>query len=163
MAIFKDLYSQGKFKSFNTTFITFILKKIGVNEFKDFRPISLVGYIYKLIAKVLARRLVKVLGQVIGDSQHVFVGGRLILDAVMVANETVDDLMTNKKDVLVCKLDMKKAYDYVNWNFVDYTLYRIGFGLKWKKLMKTCMTSTSFAVLINGGPSNFFNVSKGLR
>lgn len=131
MAIFKDLHTSGKFvKSINTTFITLIPKRIGANEFKEFRPISLVGCIYKLIVKVLARRLSKVLGEVIGDCQHAFVGGRQILDAVIAANETVDDLLKNKKEGLVCKLDMEKAYDYVNWSFFDYMFNRMDFGVK---------------------------------
>lgn len=73
----------------------------------------MIGCICKLIAKVLATRLVKVMEEIIGEYQHVFVGSRQILDAVLVVNETVDDLM-NSKDGLVCKLDMKKTYDYVN-------------------------------------------------
>lgn len=76
---FKDLHTKGKFvKSLNTTFITLILKKSCANEFKDFRPINLVGCIYKLIANVLARKLVKVTGEIIGECQHAFVGGRQI-------------------------------------------------------------------------------------
>lgn len=111
LAVFKDLHSKGKFvKSLNTTFITLIPKKSGAIEFKDFRPISLIGCIYKLTAKVLARRVVKVMGEIIGVCQHAFAGGRQIFDAVMAANETVDDLFVNKKDGLVCKLDIEKTY-----------------------------------------------------
>lgn len=164
LAVFENLHSKGKFiKSLNTTFITLIPKKSGANEFKDFRPISLIGCIYKFVATVLVRRLVKVIGEIIGDCQHAFVGGRQILDVVMSANETVDDLLINKKDGLVCKLDMEKEYDHVNWNFVDYMLLRMEFGQKWRKRMKVCVTTTSFTILVNGGLSNFFNVSRGLQ
>lgn len=122
LAVFNDLHKKCKFvKSLNTTFITLIAKKGSICEFKDFSPIRLVVCLYKLIAKVLARRLVKVLGEIIGDCQHAFVGGRQILDAVFAANETVDEL-SNNKDRLVCKLDMEKTYDHVNWYFVDYML-----------------------------------------
>lgn len=57
---------------------------------------------------------------------------------------------------------MEKAYDYVNWKFVEYMLRRMGFGQKWQGWMNQCMT-TSFAVLVNGGPSKFFGVFRGLR
>lgn len=77
---------------------------------------------------------------------------------MIAANETVDDLFVNKRDGLVCKLDLEKAYDYINWNFVD----RMGFSSKWRKWMKTCIT-TSFVVFINEGPSNFFKATRGLR
>lgn len=63
---------------------------------------------YKLIAKVLAKILANVLGELIGDCQHAFVGGRQIMDAVMATNETVDHLLFNKWEGLVCKLDMEK-------------------------------------------------------
>lgn len=154
MGIFKDLHSLGKFvKSLNTTFLTLIPKTRRTNDFKEYRSISLVGYIYKLIAKVLTRRLFKVFGEVIGEYQHAFVGGRQILDAMMAANETVDDLLVDKKDGFVCKLDMEKAYNNVNWKFVDYMVMRMDFGLKWRSRMYTCISTTSFAVLVNGGPS----------
>lgn len=58
--------------------------------------------------------LARVLGDIIGESQHAFVEGRQILDAVMAANEVVDDLLVGKKAGLICKLDMKKAYDHVS-------------------------------------------------
>lgn len=62
-----------------------------------------------MIAKVLARRMAKLLGQVIGRCQHAFVEGRQILDAVMVVMERIDDMISNKRDGVLCKLDMEKA------------------------------------------------------
>lgn len=95
----------------------------GNKDIKKFRPISLLGCIYKLISKLLARRLTKVLG----ESQHAFVEGRQILDVVKVANEVVDDLVSSKRDGILIKLDMEKTYDCVNWEFVEYILRRLGF------------------------------------
>lgn len=118
--LFKEFHSLGKFvRSLNSTFIVLIPKKKDVNEFKNFRTISLVGCIYTLIAKVLARKFPKVLGEVISESQHAFVGGRQILNAVMAANETVKDLVAKGNKGLICKLDMEKAYDHVSRNFVN--------------------------------------------
>lgn len=81
----------------------------------------------------------------------------------MIANEVVDELSRTKKRGMLCKLDMKKVFDNVCWNFVDYILDKFGFSKKWRKWIKTCITTTSFAVMINGGPSTFLNASKGLR
>lgn len=92
----------------------------------------MVGCVYKIIAKILARRLSKVLGEIISDNQNAFVEGRHILDAVMAANEIVDDIVTNRKEGIICKLDMKKTYNHVSWSFVDYMLERFGFGPKWR-------------------------------
>lgn len=74
------------------------------------------------------------------------------------ANEVVDKLVMGKKEGLVCKLDTEKAYGHVCWNFVDYMLDKLGFGKKWRLWMSSCMTSTSFAVLIMEGRQSFLLV-----
>ena len=72
---------NGKFeKSLNVTFIALVPKKNGASNIRDFRLISLVGSVYKILAKVLANRLKEVLDQLISESQNSFVGERLILD-----------------------------------------------------------------------------------
>lgn len=58
---------------------------------------------------------------------------------------------------------MKKAFDHVSWGFVDHMLENLGFGTRWRSWIKECITTTCFAVMINGGPSKFFNVTTGLR
>jgi hypothetical protein len=91
MAVFTEFHAQGKFeKSFNATFVSLIPKKAGAMEVRDYRPISLVGGIYKIISKVLANRFKSVLGKIISNSQNAFIGGRQILDSVLIANECVD-------------------------------------------------------------------------
>ena len=77
MEMFKEFHEQNSFlKSLNTTFLVLIPKKGGVEDLGDFRPISLLGGLYKLMAKVLANRLKKVIGKVVSPDQNVFVMGR---------------------------------------------------------------------------------------
>lgn len=150
-----DLHRSGSFvKSINVTFTVLVPKKERAKDISDFRPISLVSRLYKLITKVLANRLSKILHLLIDECQHVFVAGRQISDTFMIANDVVDGMVHNKRSGILCKLE--KAFDHVCWNFVDYLLYRHGFRYKWRKWIKSCIATTSFAVMINGGPSVFF-------
>lgn len=126
VAIFRELHELGSFvKSLNATFVVFIAEMEGAKHIKDFQSISLVGCVYKLISKVLARHLSKMLGESDQGASAGFCGGQIDVGSVMMANEVVDDLVGNKREGALCKLDMEKAYDHVNWKFVDYMLGRL--------------------------------------
>ena len=132
LEMFKDFYDHSSFlKSLNNTFLVLIPKKSGAEDLRDFRPISLLGGLYKLLAKVLANRLKKVVGKVVSTSQNAFVKGRQILDASLVANEVIDTWQRQKEKGIICKLDIEKAYDCINWKFLVKVLQKMGFGSKW--------------------------------
>ena len=115
MSFFREFHDHNKFvKSLNTTFLVLIPKKVGAEDLRDFRPISLVGSLYKWLAKVLANILKKVVGKVVSKAQGAFVEGRQILDAVLIANEAIDSILKNNENGFMCKLDIEKAYDNVD-------------------------------------------------
>lgn len=146
------------------TFISLIPKSENATKISDYRPISLVGSIYKIISKALACILKAVLGgDIISPNQIAFLGGRQIADGVLVANECIDAVIKSGTSGILCKLDLKKAYDRVNWEFLDYMLERIGFGKKCQKWMKKCYGSAHFFVLVNGTIVDHFHGSRGLR
>ena len=140
-----------------------IPKKQNVEDLKDLRPISLVGGLYKILAKVLANRIKRVLGKVISSVQSAFVEGRQILDAVLIANEAVDTFIRRKESGIVCKLDIEKAYDHLSWEFLIQVLDKMGFGKRWVSWVKWCISTASFSILVNGSLAGFFQNSRGLR
>uniref|UniRef100_A0A2N9F4W2 Reverse transcriptase domain-containing protein n=1 Tax=Fagus sylvatica TaxID=28930 RepID=A0A2N9F4W2_FAGSY len=164
MDFFGEVHTHCKFeKSLNTTFLSLIPKKVDATNIRDFRPISLIGSVYKLLSKVLANRLRLVLDGIISESQNSFVGGRQILDSVLIANECLDSRIKSHVPGLICKLDIEKAYDHVNWDCLFFLLARMGFGNKWISWVRACVSTVRYSVIVNGSPTGFFDNSRGLR
>ncbi|KAL4285443.1 hypothetical protein GQ457_16G011680 [Hibiscus cannabinus] len=130
---------------------------------EDFRPISLVGGMYKLLSKVLTRRLRSCIGQVIGDSQFAFIAGRQILDCSLIANEAIDYMFKTDKSGVAFKIDFQKAYDTVSWDFLIMVMRMCGFGEKWCGWVLQCISTVKISVLVNGVPTESFPISRGLR
>nr|KYP51174.1 LINE-1 reverse transcriptase isogeny [Cajanus cajan] len=163
LVFLEEFHTTGKFsRGTNPTFIALIPKGDDPRGLGDYRPISLVSCIYKIVSKVLARRLKKVLDKVIDQRQSAFLGGRQLLHSVMIANEVVEEAKRMKKKCIVFKVDYEKAYDSANWEFLFYMLRRLGFCDTWVKWIKGCMTSASVSVLVNGSPTSEFGMERGL-
>ena len=96
---------------------------------------SLVGSVYKILAKVLASRPRIVTVKVVGPYQHAFITSRQILDAALIANECLDSCLKSNLPSVICKLDIEKAYDRVSWDFLMTILERMGFPMKWRRWM----------------------------
>lgn len=146
----------------NNSFIVLIPKKDDPSKVTDFRPISLIGCMYKELSKVLANRLRKVIHNLISDSQTTFVKGRQIMDGVLIANELLDDAKGRKKEAVFFIVDFEKMYDSVSWEFLDFMMRQMGFSDTWRKWVKECLSMPTVSVLVNGSPTDEFKVGRGL-
>ena len=164
MDFFKEFFEQKKFvRSLNATFLEMIPNKGNVEDIKDYRPINLLGGLYKIVAKVMVNRLRRVTDKVVSPSQNAFVEGRQILDAALIANEVVDSMLRRNDGRVVCKLNIEKAYDHLNWEFVPEAMRRKSFGQRWLNWISWCMSTASFSILINGTSAGFFRSTRDLR
>ncbi|RVW43723.1 Transposon TX1 uncharacterized 149 kDa protein [Vitis vinifera] len=168
--VFAEFHRSGIInQSTNASFIVLIPKKSLSKRISDFRPISLITSLYKIIAKVLSGRLRGVLHETIHYTQGAFVQGRQILDAVLIANEIVDERRRSGEEGVVFKIDFEKAYDHVKWDFLDHVLEKKGFSPRWRKWMSGCLSSVSYAILVNGSAKGMLmraeerNMMEGFR
>ncbi|WMV45909.1 hypothetical protein MTR67_039294, partial [Solanum verrucosum] len=135
----------------------------GAEELKDFRPISLIGGVYKIIGKLITERMKKVMGTLVDEHQMAFLKGRQIMDATLLANELVDSRVKQNVPGVLCKLDIEKAYDHVNWVFLLKIFRDMRFGNKWINWISFCISTVKFSLIINGSPEGFFQSQRGLR
>lgn len=129
----------------------------------NFCPISLVSSLYKIIAKVLSIRLRDVMEVIVLNSQSAFVKSRQILDGILITNECVNGRKKAKVSGLTCKIDFKKAYDRVDWDFLLWVLKQKCFGDRWIKWIKGCLDHLHFSILKNGTSKGFFDSSRGIK
>lgn len=125
LAVFKEFQDTGYLDwRLNTTFITLVPKLEGEKEIFDFRPISLLSGVYKLIGKTLALRLKSALNGFISKFQCGGLPDRHLHEGVLIANELIDSWIKNGKPGLICKLDFTKTFDTVSWEFIEKLLFR---------------------------------------
>jgi hypothetical protein len=144
----------------NATFIALIPKSDKPDSFGGFRPISLCNLVYKIISKIIATRIKSSLSTGISKEQFGFLDGRQITDAIGVVQEVLHSIKVKNKKALVLKLDLVKAYDRVDWDFLRLVLLQIGLSLEATDWIMGCVTSTNYVVLINGKPTGFFKSSR---
>ena len=157
------LNGEEEIAGLNETFISLIPKVKSPEVIADYRPISLCNVVYKLIAKTLALRMKGVMGFLIDEAQSAFVPDRLITDNVIVAFEAFHKLKKGTGANMAVKLDMSKAYDRIEWPFLEWILGEMGFSDRWVWMIMHCVSSVSFRILINGKPSSSFTPSRGIR
>ncbi|KAH9651249.1 reverse transcriptase domain-containing protein [Citrus sinensis] len=160
------LNEGGNLAPLNHTYIALIPKENKPKKVTEFRPISLCNVIYRIIAKTMENRLKQILNDIISPTQSAFVPGRLIMDNLVIGYECLNKIRqsrSKKRGLVALKLDISKAYDRIEWNFVKHTMQKLGFSEKWVSLVMNCISTASFSVLINRVPKGLITPQRGLR
>lgn len=150
----------------NHTYVVLIRKINDPTLIKDFRPISLCNVLYKVLSKAVVLRLKVFLNKLVSYNQAAFVPSRLITDNVLMAHEvfhTMKVRSTSTRGVMALKLDMAKAYDRVEWDFLQKLLIQFGFSKVWVERVMKCVTTVSFSFIINGSISDTITPTRGIR
>jgi ribonuclease HI len=165
--VVSNFFISGTFdRDLNSTHIVLIPKIKNPTKVSEYRPISLCNVLYKIISKTLANRLKNILPHVISPNQSAFIPGRLISDNVLATYETLHSMhsrMWGKVGYMAVKLDMSKAYDRVEWAFLEAVMKKIGFADKWIGLVMYCVTTVTYSVIINGAPEGCIKPCRGIR
>ncbi|KAA3459823.1 Retrovirus-related Pol polyprotein LINE-1 [Gossypium australe] len=149
----------------NNTLIMLIPKKDCPEDFIQFRPISLCSVMYKLVMKVIANRFKVMFPNFISPEQARFIAGRSISDNVIIAQEVIHSMRSRKagRNWMAIKLDLKKAYDRISWDFIDASLVAAGIPEFLRKVIMDAISSSTMQILWNGVPSKSFKPKRGIR
>nr|GEX38290.1 putative RNA-directed DNA polymerase, eukaryota, reverse transcriptase zinc-binding domain protein [Tanacetum cinerariifolium] len=147
----------------NSSFIALIPKSLDPKSVSDYRPISLIESLYKVVTKILATRLSTIISDLISDVQTAFLLNRQILDGPFIINELLAQCHHKKQRAMVFKVDFAKAYDSIRWDYLEDVLKSFRFGSKWCSWIHGSLHSGMASILVNGSPTFEFQFHYGLK
>ena len=147
----------------NYVMLTLLPKEPDATDLKKFRPITLINCSFKIFSKALNNRLIKISERLISPNQTAFIKGRYIIESVVAAHEIIHEVARKKEARIFLKLDYEKAYDRVNWSFLEEVLRTRGFNHKWIGWILKLVKGGSVCVRLNNENSSYFSPGKGLR
>ena len=162
-----EFFRQGTLpNNINHTHLRLIPKITAPKKVADYRPIALTNVYYKIISKIITRRMQPILDLIISENQSAFVPGRSITDNIMITHETLHFLKRSgatKHCSMAVKTDMSKAYDRLEWSFIKAVLRRFGFQEKFCGWVMSCITSVTYSILFNGEAQGMIRPTRGIR
>lgn len=164
-AAISEFFMSGKLlQELNHTLISLIPKKEAPSNVSEFRPIACCNVVYKAITKIISSRIKGSLNQLVSDCQSAFIPGRRITDNILLAQELMEGYhLNNGKPRCALKVDIQKAYDSVDWNFLKNALLCFGFHYRMVNWIMACISSPSFSIMVNGEVHGYFQGKRGLR
>lgn len=129
----------------------------------DFRPISLINTSFKILTKILATRLSKIIDLLVERQQSAFIKGRCIMDNIFAAEELIFSRQKRRLQGYILKVDFAKVFDMVDWDFLVELLVAFGFRGKWISWIKTLLHSRKANFIINGEQKGYVRNLRGLR
>ncbi|GKE49611.1 RNA-directed DNA polymerase, eukaryota, partial [Tanacetum coccineum] len=147
----------------NSSFVALISKILDPKIVSDYRPISLIGSLYKVVTKILATRLSSIISVLISDVQKAFLLNRQILDGPFIINEILSRCKFKNQQAMIFKVDFAKAYDSIRWDYLDDVLSSFGFGPKWRSWIRGSLNFGKASILVNGSPTSEFQFYRELK
>lgn len=150
-------------KRLNFGVLALLPKVTGVDNIRQFRPITLIDVSFHLFAKGLATRLAPVAHKIIHPNRTTFSKGRSILDGIAVLHWVIHEIKCSKEEVFILTIDFEKAYDRVRWDFLEEILHKKGCDHKWVSWMMQLVRGGQTVININGEVGPFFRNAQGVR
>ncbi|KAJ9566105.1 hypothetical protein OSB04_002071 [Centaurea solstitialis] len=164
VAIHNFFYRGRLAKQLNHTLLCMLPKKPNASSVTDFRPIACCTVLYKCISKIVVDRIKPVLDSLVGNYQSAFIPGRRIVDNILMAHELVVGYQKHcGPPKCAFKIDIRKAYDMVDWRFLIMMLRKFGFHPVLVKWVEEMISTPTYSVALNGITKGFFPAARGIR
>lgn len=150
-------------KNVNQGLIKLIPKGGDKTLIKNWRPITLLNVSYKILVKLVARRLKKILPKIVSSTQTRFVKGRYILENLVTCWESLHWAKESRQSGAMLLINVEKAYDRIEWDYIIKMLHSLGFPPDFCNMVRTLLCDANVVVEVNGLRSSNFELTRSIR